>query len=213
MFGFNKNEMRVLRRLNAPPKIQDFLGTLAMNFEEHGDTYNSPRVVLREQQAHCLEGALLAAAALWINGEPPLIMNLKSAGLPDVDHVLTLFRRSGRWGAISKTNHAVLRYREPVYKSVRELAMSCFHEYFLDDGRKMLRSFSRPLDLRRFARQGWTIAEEKLDYLADALDDQPHEQILTPPLVRRLRLADPIEIAAGKLVEWRPGRRRPFQEK
>lgn len=206
MLGLNQNELRILKKLNTPQKVQYFLNSLPFNFEENGESYNSPRVVLREGRAHCFEGALLAAAAFWIQGERPLIMDLKTSGLPDSDHVVALFRKFGRWGAVSKTNHAVLRYREPVYKTVRELAMSYFHEYFLSNGQKTLRSFSKPLDLRKFAKNGWVISEGKLDYLVEALDGSPHEKILTPAMARNLRKAEKIEIEAGKIVEWNKNR-------
>lgn len=162
----------------------------------------SPRRVLREGKAHCLEGAIFAAAALWFYGEPPLLMDLKTIPRDDY-HVVALFRRHGCWGAISKTNHAVLRYREPVYKTIRELAVSYFHEYFLNDGKKTLRSFSRALDLRKFKKQEWTTSEEDLWHIDDALDDIPHEPILTKSMLRGLRRADPIEIKVGKITVWK----------
>lgn len=150
-----------------------------------------------------MEGALLAATAFYVNGERPLLLDLKTIGHPDSDHVVALFKKFDHWGAVSKTNHGVLRYREPIYKSVRELAMSYFHEYFLDDGRKTMRSFSRPLDLSRFDKYGWITSESGLDYVVDFLDRMPHEKILTPAMDRNLRLADKVEIEAGKVVEWR----------
>lgn len=201
MFGFAKEELRVIRKLRTPVKIQDFVNALAPNFEEQGDTLMSPRRVLRERKAHCMEGALLAAAALWVGGAKPLLLDLKTVPADDY-HVVALFRKRGCWGAISKTNHAVLRYREPVYRSIRELAMSYFHEYFLNkNGKKTLRSFSKPLDLSRFAKRGWTTDEEDLWYVYDALDKVPHKQFLTQAMIAGLRRADPIEIEAGKLVE------------
>lgn len=202
MFGLDSGELRILRRLSTPQKVQDFLNSLPFNFEKEGETYNSPRVVLREGRAHCFEGALLAAAAFWVNGEKPFILDLKTSGLPDSDHVVALYRKFGCWGAVSKTNHAVLRYREPVYRSVRELTMSYFHEYFLNNGQKTLRSFSKPMDLRKFLKRGWLTSEEKLDYLVEALDASPHSEILTPVMVRNLRKADKVEIKAGKIIEW-----------
>ncbi len=200
MLGFDTDELRILKKLNTPQKIQDFLENLPINFEPDGDTLMSPRVVLREKKAHCIEGALLAAVALWMRGEKPLLMDLKSVER-DFDHVVALFKIDNRWGALSKTNHAVLRYREPIYKTPRELAMSYFHEYFLDDGKKTMRSFSKPFDLRRFKNSSWTTSEENLWYIAEELDDSPHEAILTPSAIHRLRKADPIEIKAGKLVQ------------
>src|SRR5512142_217167 len=148
---FTTEERRAFRRLDSPRKVQDFLDAVPMNFCEDGDTCMSPRRVLRENRAHCLEGAMFAAAAFRTHGRPPLVLDLEATD-DDHDHVVALFRERGRWGAVSKTNHAVLRYREPVYRSVRELALSYFHEYFLDDGRKTLRRYSDPVDLSRFDR-------------------------------------------------------------
>ena len=204
MSDFSKEELTVLRRLNTPRKIQDFLNTLAINFEEKGETCMSPRRVLREHTAHCMEGAMFAAAVLRFHGHKPLVMDLKTAcSADDTDHVVAVFQKNGFWGALSKTNHAVLRYREPIYRGVRELALSYFHEYFLDTGQKTLRSYSRPLDLSRFDHKNWMTTEEELFYIPDYLDDTPHTPILTNAMARSLRPADPIEIEAGKLVEWK----------
>ncbi len=200
---FTTDELRVLRRLDSPRKVQDFLGALPMNFGERGDTCMSPRRVLRERRAHCLEGAMFAAAAFRLHGRPPLVLDLEATD-DDHDHVVALFREGGRWGAVSKTNHAVLRYREPVYRTVRELALSYFHEYFLDDGRKTLRRFSVPVDLSRFDRRAWMTAEDDLWDVERHLYRVRHQPILSPSQARRLRPADAVEIRAGKIVEWRP---------
>lgn len=202
MKGFTKTEQKIFKRLNTPQKIQDFLETMPVNFEETGETCHSPRLVLRRKKAHCMEGALLAATALRLHGHPPLIVHLKTA-LPDYNHVLAVFQENGRWGAISKTNHAALRYREPVYKTIRELVMSYFHEYFLDNGRKTLRSFSRPLNLRQFDKSNWMTAEKDVWYIDRHLDRVRHYPILTKKIIKRLRRADPIEIKAGKLTQWK----------
>ena len=202
MYGLSKEELRTLKTLKTPKRIQDFLDALSINFEEDGDSCWSPRRVLREGRAHCIEGAMLAALALRIHGARPLLLDLASVH-GDQDHVVALFQEAGRWGAISKTNHAVLRYREPVYATVRELALSYFHEYFLNDGKKTLRSFSRPVDLTRFDKKGWMTSEEDLWYIVHALDNAPHTQILRKEQVRQLRRADKIEIEAGKITEWK----------
>ncbi len=199
---FSPGELRTLSRLNTPPKVQDFLATLEVNFETRGDTVQSPRVVLRSRSAHCMEGALLAAAALELHGFPPLVMDLRSSR-HDVDHVVALFRLRGCWGAVGKTNHAVLRYREPVYRTLRELALSYFHEYFLDSGKKTLREYSAPVNLKRFNGLGWRTSEKDLFEIPEAVDDARHYRILTLQQIKNLRKADPIEIQAGKLVEWK----------
>lgn len=200
--GFDQKELSILKPLRTPQKIQDFLETIPINFERDGETCRSPRRVLRDKTAHCLEGAMLAAAALWVHGEPPILMDLNTTA-DDENHVVALFRRNGYWGALSKTNHAVLRYREPVYKTLRELALSYFHEYFLNDGRKTLRSFSKPLDLRSKKYHGWTTVEEDLWNISKDLDYVEHENIVPPSYIHSLRRADPIEITAGKIVEWK----------
>ncbi len=202
MFGLNEKEIVIFKKLDTPSKIQDFLNTLPANFEEKGETCSSPRVTLARGTAHCLEGAYLAAAILWFHKRKPLLLDLKSAK-SDFDHVVTLFKEGGRWGAISKTNHAVLRYREPVYKSVRELAMSYFHEYFTNsDGVKTLQSFSKPFDLKKFGKD-WIISDKDLWAIGAALDDSPHEDAYPKGVEKYFRKADPIEIEAGSLVEYK----------
>lgn len=195
-------EFAVFKKLNSPAKVQDFIGTLHMNFEKNGDTYRSPLMALRSGEAHCAEGAMLAAAIFWYHGEPPLLLDLKVVeGKGDVDHVVALFKEGGRWGAVSKTNHAVLRYRDPVYKTVRELTLSYFNEYFLlKNGVKTLRSYSAPFNLLRCGA-GWLTATEKLQEVIDALDESRHFAIVDAAAIRRLRPADSVEIAAGSITE------------
>ena len=123
------NLIRLYTKLNSPAKIQDYVNTLPANFEPTGETCMSPLRVVETGTAHCMEGAMLAASVLRFHGARPLVMDLR-AKRPDQDHVVALFQAGGYWGAISKTNHAVLRYREPIYKTLRELALSFFHEYF-----------------------------------------------------------------------------------
>lgn len=201
MFGLTRGEERILRRLDNPRRIQDFLDRLPVNHEKHGETHYSPRRVLRERKAHCIEGALLAAAALWLHGERPLLLDLKTRFLDD-EHVVALFREGGCWGAISKTNHAVVRYRDPVYRSVRELAVSYFHEYFRDcDGVKTLVSYSRPFDLRTLG-DGWVTAEEDLWHLDDILNALPHHPVFPPANARLLRRATPFERKVLNVREW-----------
>ena len=190
-----------MKRLNTPAKIQDFLNSLKFNFENDGEKNTSVRLTLKRGKAQCFEGALVAAAALWANGKKPLLLDLKAIE-PDAEHVVALFKEGEFWGAISKTNHTVLRYREPVYKSVRELAMSYFHEYFLSNGIKTMRSFSKPFDLSKLGTY-WLTTEENLAPLAHKLDKSPHEKILSKSQIKRLRKADKVEIKAGKIEEYR----------
>lgn len=192
-------ELAPLRKLDTPAKIQSFVNAIRVNHERNGETCTSPVITMRKNRAHCMEGALVAALALWMHGEPPLILDLRSTR-DDVDHLVALFRIDGRWGGITKTSHAVLRYREPIYRDVRELALSYFHEYFLDTGKKTLRQHSSPFDLRKW-KGDWIASEENLWDLEKAIDRSPHHDLLTRAQIARLRLADPIEIRAGKIRE------------
>lgn len=196
-----RSERRLFSRLSTPQKIQDYLDTLPINFEASGETYMSPRRAIRAKTAHCFEGALFAAAALAYHRHQPLLMDFHTTSA-DEDHVVALFRVHGLWGAISKTNHAILRYRDPLYRTPRELAMSYFHEYLEWDGRKSLRTYSSPFDLSQYAPEKWMTAGEELQWLVDALDDSRHFPIVPKKNTRMLRRAAPVELRAMKVVEW-----------
>jgi hypothetical protein len=197
------HERRRFRQLSAPQYVQDYLDTLPINFEVRGETYMSPRRVMQSRTAHCFEGALLAAAVLAHHGQRPLLMDLRTAPT-DEDHVVALFTQHGHWGAISKTNHAILRYREPIYRSPRELAASYFHEYLECNGRKSLREYSVPFDLSRYAPEKWVTAGEELHWLVEALDRTRHFPIVPRKNLKTLRRADKVELRAMKIVEWKP---------
>lgn len=201
MSSYTPKEIKLFKRLNSPQKIQDYLNSLKFNFEKNGETCYSPRLVIERQTAHCMEGAMLAAAALEFHGQPPLVMDLRSIKPQDDDHVVAVFKKFGCFGAISKTNHGVLRYREPIYKTVRELALSYFHEYFLDSGQKTLREYSKIFNLVFFDRLNWRTASKNLFAIPRHLDKITHYPILTPAQIKNLRRADKIEILAGRLVE------------
>lgn len=202
--GLSKSEFATLRRLSTPHKIQDFLAALPQNFEPSGQTCLSVREVLRQQRAHCIEGAMLAALALWIHGEPPLLLDLTATR--DYDHVVTLFRRNGHWGAISKTNNSVLRYRDPVYRTLRELAMSYFHEYANGRAQKTLRTWGGPFDLRRLDPKLWVTNPKSCWEVGNRLDELRHWPLVTKRQVKLLRLRDPLERKAGMLRQHRPPR-------
>jgi hypothetical protein len=204
--GLTHAESSVLIRLSTPAKIQGFLDALPANFEIGGQTCLSVREVLRQRRAHCLEGAMLAACALWMHGEPPLLLDLRAER--DYDHVVALFRRGGAWGAISKTNPPVLRWRDPVYRSLRELAMSYLHEYANERAQKTLRSYSRPFDLRALDPKVWVTNGKNCWEVGEAVDDIRHYRLVTKRQARMLRLRDTLERKAGALLEHRPPRKR-----
>jgi hypothetical protein len=194
--GFAPAEAGVLRRLNTPEKIQRFLDTeIAYNKEPRGPTCRSPRRVLRDRVAHCLEGALFGAAALRFHGHPPLLLDLEA--VRDDDHVLAIFRRNGHWGAIAKSNYAGLRYREPVYRTLRELVMSYFEHYFNLAAEKTLRTYSRPVNMARFDRIGWMTADDDLWAISDYLFGIPHRPLLPGGCARTLSRVDDRLFRAG----------------
>ena len=202
MFGLTTDEIKTLHSLNTPCKIQDFLDTLSINFEKNGETYMSPRRTLATRTAHCFEGALVAATALFVHGEAPLLMDLKTNN-DDIDHVVALYKRNGYWGACSKTNHAVLRYRDPIYKTIRELALSYFHEYYLGKtGEKTLISYSRPFNLKPWGEE-WITTDDDLWNIMHALDKSPHYALVPSINKRLIRPATKFERSVTDTPEWK----------
>src|SRR5579883_407228 len=196
--AFTPSERRILQRLRTPAEIQRFLDCdIAYNKEPGGSTCYSPRLVLRHRAAHCMEGALLAAAALRQLGHPPLLLDLES--IHDDDHVLAIFKSRGHWGAVAKSNYSGLRFREPVYRTLRELVMSYFEHYFNLRREKTLRRYSRPVNLQRFDSRNWMTAEEDVWMIPEYLCDIPHTPVLPPSLESRLGRVDARLFAAGKL--------------
>ena len=173
-FGFTPSELRRLRALRTPHGIQRFLDDMPYHLE---GTAWSPRRVLREGTAHCLEGAIFAAAALRVLGFPPLILDMEAE--QDTDHVIAVYKRHGHWGAVAKSNYTGCRWREPVYRTLRELVMSYFQIYFNMRLARTLRTFSRPVNLARFDRLAWMTTEQPVWFIAEHLVDIPHTRLLT----------------------------------
>ena len=193
---FTRAELRILGRLDTPFKIQRFLDhEIGYNKEPNGATCYSPRLVLRHGVAHCMEGALAAAAALRMHGRPPLLVDLEA--VRDDDHVLAVFRDRGCWGAIAKSNFAGLRFREPVYRTLRELVMSYFEHYYNLRGEKTLRKYSRPVNLKRFDKTRWMTAEEDVWAIPEHLCVIPHIPVFARGVERRLNRMDKRLFAAG----------------
>jgi len=199
--GLSKSEFATLDRLDTPQKVQAFLNAVPINHEIGGETVLSVREVLRQRRAHRIEGAMLAAAALWVHGEPPLVMHL-DCHESDFPHVITLFRRHGAWGAISKTNGTPLRYREPIYRTLRELALSYFHEYFNRRGHKTLRSYSATFDMRRLDTDDWITSVKNCWTAHDRITDLRHYPLISRRQEKLLTKRDKFERKAAKLVEY-----------
>jgi hypothetical protein len=184
-FGFTSSELRTLRALKTPAGIQRFLDELPYNLSF---TARSAKEVLRDRTASCLEGGIFAAAALRIIGFQPLIFDLEAE--QDTDHVVAIFKLRGHWGAVAKSNFTGCRYREPVYRSLRELAMSYFNVYFNLRGERTLRRYSRPVNLARFDPLDWMTTEKPTWFIAEHLCEIPHISLLTPAMEKRLTRID-----------------------
>jgi hypothetical protein len=198
MHCFDRRERKVFSRLTDPVRIQRFLDDdLAYNLEPSGDTCYSPRLALQKGVAHCMEGALVAAVALRLLGYPPLILDLEA--VRDSDHVLAVYRAKGLWGAVAKSDYSGLRSREPVYRTLRELAMSYFEHYFNPAGEKTLRAYSRPVNLARFDSMGWMTAERDVWEIPNHLCNIPHTRLLPRRIERNVARMDRRLFEAGCL--------------
>ena len=185
-----------LATLNTPRKIQDFLDGIVYEPEYFN---RSPLRVLRECCGHCLDGALFAAFALSRLGDRPLVVDLLPEPGLDDDHVLAIFRRNGRLGALAKSNCTGLRYREPVYTSVRELVMSYFEDFFNVNGVRTLRGYTAPIDLRRFDKLNWLCDDAGADAIERSCKTARRYALITPEMAGELVPLDAREYAAGTL--------------
>lgn len=192
-FGLTRRETAILSRLTPPWRIQKFLDGL--DYDTAGAACRSPRRVLREGIVQCMDGALFAAAALRVQGHPPLLLDLEAVF--DDDHVLALFRENGRWGAIARSNYSGLRFREAIHPTIRALVLSYFESYFNLRRQKTLRRYSRPVNLARFDRIAWMTTDEDLWEIPEYLVDVPHRRLLPPAIERRLSPVDRRMFDAG----------------
>lgn len=190
--GFTSGELRKLRSLRTPAGIQKLMDAMPYHL---ADTAWSARRALREFTAHCLEGAIFAAAALRVIGFPPLIVDLEAEH--DTDHVIAVYQIDGHWGALAKSNYSGCRYREPVYRTLRELAMSYFEDYFNLRGERTLRTFSRPVNLKRFDPLNWMTTDKPVWFIPEHLLEVSHAQLITPRMARRLVRVDARSKDAG----------------
>ena len=197
--GLTRQEIAVFRKLDAPEKIQDFLTRIPINFEPQGDTCQSARMALQNNSCHCIEAAFIAAAALLLHGQPALLMDFQAAG--DDDHVLALFKQDKHWGAISKSNSIWLRWRDPIYASPRELAMSYFHEY-VREKHKTLRRVSKPFDIGKYDPDCWLTSQENCWAMAEEIDASPHVDLISENQARKLKPRDSLETRAGDFKEF-----------
>ena len=202
MFPKDSKEYELLSKLDTPEKIQSYLEKIPFNLEKKGDTCKSASMVLRDNTAHCIEGACLACTCRMLQGRKPHIVSLK-VKQPDDDHILIIFSQNGYYGALRKTNHPVLRYRDPIYRSIRELVMSYFHEYFLyTNGEKTLLGYSKPINLKRYGTK-WITAEDDVWNIAEKIFDAPIVSIVPPQNKKYLRNATAFEQKILRIQEWK----------
>lgn len=187
-------ELAVLEELRSPRQVQERLDSIPYSPDP---VYRSPRSVLRDRKAHCFDGALFAAAALARLGHPPLLVDLRAVN--DDDHVIAVYKADGHWGAVAKSNFVGLRFREPIHRTLRELALSYFEVYFNTLGQKTLREYSLPLDLRAFDDIDWRTSDQELERIATRLDELRHFPLLTRRMVARLSPVDERSVKAGML--------------
>ena len=202
--SWTSDEKRFLKSLKDPDKIQDFLDSTEYNPKSE---CRSPSWVIRRRSAHCFEGALFAAATFQFNGYRPLVVDLKAHN--DDDHVIAVFKKGKHWGAVAKSNFTTLRYREPVYRTLRELVMSYFDFYFNIAGEKSLRSYSVPLDLTIYNSRHWATTDEDLEYIGDKLEMMRHYPVIDKKMVRNLKKASDIMLKAGMLGSVEEGLYKP----
>lgn len=197
-FGFLKREWAALRALKQPSGVQRFLDEqLVYDLEPGGPRCRSPLSTLRDGLAHCMGGALFAAAALRALGYEPLLMDLEAVN--DDDHVVALYRGpDGCWGSVAKSNYSGLRFREPVYRTLRELAISYFEHYYNLKGEKTLRTYSRPVRLSRFDSQNWMASRHDVWFIPEYLTTIHHIPLITPRQVRTLSRMDQRLFGAGR---------------
>ncbi|MCX6301450.1 MAG: hypothetical protein NTW82_04640 [Bacteroidia bacterium] len=205
---WTKEEIRFLKTLDNPDKIQAFLDSL-----EYNPKYEcrSPRWVMKKHSAHCFEGALFAAAALQFIGYKPLIVDMKA--VEDDDHVIAVFKENNHWGAVAKSNFTSLRFREPVYRSLREMIMSYFDFFFNIYGYKSLRSYSLPFDLTHFDSRNWQTTYDDLEYIGDKIESLHHFTVVTKKMIKNLSIASETMMKAGMLGSKAEGLFKPVKKK
>ena len=203
--ALTKFELQVMVKLTSPRKIQDFLDGLPYSVET---IYRCPLRALRERVAHCFDGALFGAAALRCLGYPPLILNMPAI-VQDDDHLLALYKRDGHWGAVAKSNFVGLRFREPIYRTLHELVMSYFEQFFNVERKKTLRSYTVPLNLKAFDKLNWMTSDESLERIGARLDEIRKVRLLTRRMIANLSLVDERSYQAGLLGADKAGLYKP----
>ncbi len=201
---WSAKEIVFLKRFSDPCSIQEFLDSIDYNPNEE---CRSPRWIIKTRAAHCFEGALFAAAALDFIGYKPLIVDMRAYN--DDDHVIAVFKKDGCWGAVAKSNFTTLRYREPVYRSLRELVMSYFDFYFNINGEKTLRSYSVPFNLRAFNKRNWATTDDDLEYIGDRIESLHHYPVATDKALKKLKPVSKSMLEAGLLGSRAEGLYKP----
>jgi hypothetical protein len=198
--SWNPEEFEILRSLDTPESVQAFLDDIPYNTES---TCRSPRRVIADKKANCMEGAFFAAACLDLYGYNPSVVYM--IAFRDDGHAITMFRRNGRYGSVEKSNYTGLRYRSPVHKTVRQVVLTYFDQHFNTQKELTLRKYTQPLYLREYLFPHWKIREDDLFDLSDYFDKLRTYTLVTPSMEESLRLVDERLYKAGLLGANRKG--------
>ena len=160
---------------------------------------------VRQNAAHCIEGAMLGAFVLSLHGHPPYLCDMRASSRDD-DHNIAVFQWvGGRWGCLSVSNHSSLRYRNPIYRSLRELGMSYFDDYMNNAGERTLRSMSKPINLAAVFGPNWATRRGDVFNVAEFVDSVAHYKFCEQEQLAALRPADPWMLQTTvSLREWPP---------
>jgi hypothetical protein len=199
--GLSPRDRARLGRITTPAQVQTFLDSIPYSAEAR---YRSPLTAIRDRKAHCFDGAVLAAALLQRIGHPPLVLNMFPNERDD-EHLIAPFQRHGAWGAVAQSNMVGLRYREPIHRTLRELMISYFEQYFNVVSEKTLRTYTRPITLAQFDRQDWTTDDRTMDLIADRLEELSRIPLLTRQMIAGLAEVDRLAFRAGMLGSVKKG--------
>jgi hypothetical protein len=169
---FTRKEWRIIKSHPTPREVQRFLSSLPYNHEKEGATCQSFRSVIRENRAHCLEGALTAAVILEQHGYPPLLVSVESQD--KLDHVLFLYKKNNRYGAVARSRDPGLHGRKPVFRTVRDLVMSYFDAYIDRSGRITGYAVASLDDLGNY---DWRFSTRNVWKVERYLQEIPHREI------------------------------------
>jgi hypothetical protein len=191
---FTQKELEFFKTLNTPFKIQQYLDKIPYSAESR---YRCPRTVIKDKVAHCFDGALFAAAALRNIGYKPVIIDM--IAIRDDDHIIAIYKKNGLWGAVAKSNFVGLRFREPIYRTHRELVISYFNAYHNLKWEKSLRGYIGPFNLNKYDKFNWMYSDENLEEIEKGLNNAKVINLFSKETVKFFSPMDPRAYKANML--------------